>query len=418
MSSQTSDELDLETFGPLLNIPESSLVHLATQIRAADISTTSSASGRLVRRIGGSYNLVHIIQFDDGFQLIIRIPATGWGEGITATATNAIESHVVTLRLIASRTTIPVPQVYSFDTTASNAIGAPYICMSFISGQTLAAAWFDDTLKTPLEDRRLKILNTLSQCLAQLGQFSFSKIGSIIHEQESGEATRTVGPCYDWSENEDGTFHVTASGPYNTASEYLDDHFVVTDDRKSPWKVAATMVTRAAVQHLPFGEPSDGFVLAVPDFDSQNIMVDDEGNLTGIIDWDLVQTVPRCVGYSRYPGWITRDWDPLMYGWPKAITFENSPEELGRYREYYRNALGEALQRSGDWEFTGKSHIWEAIWIAALNSVNRLEICCKLVEEATGVDKATARGTLYDIGTGEADWPKLEQQLSAFIARR
>ncbi|KAK3994854.1 hypothetical protein QBC44DRAFT_235034, partial [Cladorrhinum sp. PSN332] len=234
---------------------------------------------------------------------------------------------------------------------------------------------------------------------------SFSKIGSV-HEQESGEPT--VGPCYDWSENEDGTIHAIASGPYNTASEYLDDHFAATDDSKSPWKVAATKVTRAAAQHLPFGEPSDGFVL---------VMVDDDGNLTGIIDWDLVQTVPRCVGYSRYPGWITREWDPLMYGWPK-VTFENSPEELGRYREYYRNALGEALQRSGDWEFTGKSHIWEAIWIAALNSVNRLEICYKLLEEAIGVGKATARGTLYDIGTGEADWPKLEQQLSAFMTRR
>lgn len=36
-------------------------------------------SGRLVTRIGGSYNLVHIIQLDTehDFKLVIRIPATG-----------------------------------------------------------------------------------------------------------------------------------------------------------------------------------------------------------------------------------------------------------------------------------------------------------------------------------------------------
>ena len=42
------------------------------------------------------------------------------------------------------------------------------------------------------------------------------------------------------------------------------------------------------VRHLP-SPPSPTFVLSVPDFDSQNIMVDDQGNLTGIIDWDLAQ---------------------------------------------------------------------------------------------------------------------------------
>ena len=55
-------------------------------------------------------------------------------------------------------------------------------------------------------------------------------------------------------------------------------------------------ITKATLQHLPFRAASDGFVLSPPDFDSQNILVDDQGNVTGIIDWDLVQTLPSCVG--------------------------------------------------------------------------------------------------------------------------
>ncbi|KAK4454080.1 kinase-like domain-containing protein [Podospora aff. communis PSN243] len=410
--SQSSEDLDAETFGPLLDIPQSSLIDLAMQTRV-EVFNTPSSSGRLVSRVAGSYNLVHIVQLDDDFQLVIRVPATGWGDGLTPTAAHAMESQITTLRLIASKTTIPVPQVYAFDATTDNGINAPYICMSFVHGQTLATAWFDTSPPTPLEDRRLKTLTAISQCLAQLAQFSFPKIGSI-HKEENGDLT--IGPCYDWEEKEDGSFQIIASGPYNTAEEYLQEHYAVTEEHNGPWKVAAAIVTKAASRRLPFKDPSQGFVLSIPDFDSQNIMVDDQGNVTGIIDWDLVQTLPRCVGYSRYPGWITRDWDPIMYGWPKSDS-ENSPEELEQYRKHYDQAMGEALQHSGDWEFTAKSHIWEAIWIAALNHVNRLEICCKLIQEATGVDRSAARSTMLDIGSGEADWPKLEEQLEAFITK-
>jgi len=35
------------------------------------------------------------------------------------------------------------------------------------------------------------------------------------------------------------------------------------------------------------------FVLSLPDFGPQNIMTDEQGNLTGITDWGKVQTVPR-----------------------------------------------------------------------------------------------------------------------------
>jgi hypothetical protein len=44
----------------------------------------------------------------------------------------------------------------------------------------------------------------------------------------------------------DGTFHIIASGPYDTAAEYLRDHYAVTND-DNPWSAAGTVVTKAAV---------------------------------------------------------------------------------------------------------------------------------------------------------------------------
>ncbi len=146
--------------------------------------------------------------------------------------------------------------------------------------------------------------------------------------------------------------------------------------------------------------------------------MDDEGNLTGIIDWDNVQTCPRCLGYAAYPGWISRDWDPLMYGWPMLPDSENSPDELERYRKHYNEAMGEAMGKSGDWEFTEKSHVWEAVWIAATNSMNQLDICRKFIEQAGDVDMKETIGVLMDIGDGymsDDDWEELEEELEDMV---
>jgi RIO-like serine/threonine protein kinase len=57
---------------------------------------------------------------------------------------------------------------------------------------------------------------------------------------------------------------------------------------------------------LPAGE--DAFVLIHPDLDSQNVIVSENGELLGHIDWDGVAAWPKSLGNTRYPSWLTRDW--------------------------------------------------------------------------------------------------------------
>ncbi|KAK3935091.1 hypothetical protein QBC46DRAFT_58533 [Diplogelasinospora grovesii] len=417
MSQNSSDnDIDSEVFGPLVSIPPDSLFRLAKSIRHRVFGVATS-TGNIIARIGGSYNLVHIIQLDS-FKLVIRIPASGWGDGLTETAARALESQVTTLRLIASQTSIPVPEIYAFDTTTNNEIEAPYICMNFISGKTVSKAWFDATGPVSLEERRMKILTSLAHLLAQLSQFKFDKIGSL-HTNED-DIVPSIGPCYDWEENDDGSLAVVASGPFEDSRSYLQQHYDEDDTKKSedPWGVAEAKLMEVMMPHLPIHDPSEGFVLSIPDLDSQNVIVDEDGTVTGIIDLDHIQTVPRCVGYCRYPSWITRDWDPLMYGWPKLTDSENSPEELERYRKHYNREMGAALGGKGDWKYTQKSQIWEAVWIAALNRRHRLEICRKLVQVTQG-DEVDALDILYDVGTdnlSEDDWGNLKKALGCLMS--
>jgi hypothetical protein len=102
------------------------------------------------------------------------------------------------MRFIKDETTIPLPEVYAFDTTSENEIRVPYIVMSFIDGFTVNSLWFDNTGPTPLEERRLRILDTIAEAMSQLQKFQFDKIGSL--QFNNGTDNIEIGPCYMWDE--------------------------------------------------------------------------------------------------------------------------------------------------------------------------------------------------------------------------
>ncbi|KEY70172.1 hypothetical protein S7711_03393 [Stachybotrys chartarum IBT 7711] len=407
-----NEGLDRDVFGPLVDIPEPSLVALATRISQEALGHSQS-SGKVIATLGGSYNILHVVQLECSVKIVIRVPATGWGVGLTTEASQSMESHVATVRLLRQETQIPVPEILAMDTSSANEIGAPYICMTFVPGKSVSKVWFDGTGAIPQEQLRLNILKSVAQNMAQLSNLSFNKIGSIMASE--GEQA-VIGPCFDWKESDDGSVAVTTSGPFDTTSAYLLEHAILASC-DSIWGKAKTRIMSVVQDCLVSITTKPGFALTLPDFDSQNIMVDDHGTVTGFIDLDLIQTMPRFVGFCRYPGWITRDWDPLMYGWPKMADSEDPPQTLERYRAYYNEELGKALEHQGDWTLTKKSHILEAMWIASLNPVNRLEICRKLVHEALD-GETDATDVLYDIGADDYkgdQWEKLVAGMKRLI---
>lgn len=422
MSSSSASDTDNEAvFGRLLNIAPSDLIALGSRIRKK-VYQTETSTGSLVETCNGSFNLVHIIQLDDSM-VVIRIPTTGQSGDLHGPAKEALESQVHTMEYIRKHTSAPVPQVYQFDTTANNEIHAPYIAMGYVSGRTVSRLWFDTSGPTPLESRRQRVLAQLAKAMSQLQKLHFENIGSLLPSSQGGG--NCIGSCYDWDEAEDGTISVTSSGPFSTTESFLQNFWAPANE-KSEYAIGAAKVLEAMLPHLPH---TSEYVLAMPDFDSQNVMADEEGNITGLIDWDNVQTVPSFIGCLRYPGWITRDWDPLMYGWPILKDNENSPEDLQKYRENYLNEMKKALDSVGssDYIITKNSHMFEAFWIAVSNGLNRTAICQKFVEEAKrnfegeevpeGLDQ-DALDILYDIADGELndeDWEELRKGLQALM---
>ena len=91
------------------------------------------------------------------------------------------------------------------------------------------------------------------------------------------------------------------------------------------------------VDYLPFSSRTktttvapETFVPVPPDFKFRNVLVDDTGRLTGIVDWDNITTVPRYAGWASYLPWRMMDWQPF---WGEGDR-NDSAADYERYREF------------------------------------------------------------------------------------
>lgn len=121
------------------------------------------------------------------------------------------------------------------------------------------------------------------------------------------------------------------------------------------------------------------FILYHPDFDSQNVLVDEDGVITGIIDWDNVHIGPRRGAAAAYPSWLTVDWDPLYHGWSKKSSPEvnagyDSPAELAKYRKAQLDTIHFASAGKLT-DITRNSHVRTVLLITILQRNSHIRDC-------------------------------------------
>jgi len=83
----------------------------------------------------GCNNLVRILVFEDGSRWIARLRLPSIDSDETAEVKSALlQREIDCMRLVKERTSVPVPAVLGYDTSAENAIGAPSMLMEYIPG--------------------------------------------------------------------------------------------------------------------------------------------------------------------------------------------------------------------------------------------------------------------------------------------
>ncbi|OQE25873.1 hypothetical protein PENFLA_c008G05109 [Penicillium flavigenum] len=276
----------------------------------------------------------------------MRSPKSGYGQFPSELGGQLLASEAATLKYLGQVTDIPVPEVYSYSASSKNPIGIPYILMSKAQGWPLQNVWTTnpsaDRLK--LADKE-KVMLQLGQITWKLAQVRFDHIGSlfeennsvklgecmsrghILHERYSLEelprgpfATESefysslttamvhhaeslplkprcfVAPIPSREDYENDAAHIDACKLWNgfvaigdkiDSAENRLDYIVVADALKD---LIAQRTSVYPTHTLP-----DPFPLHHPDLSVNNIFVDDDFNITSIIDWSSCSSVPLAI---------------------------------------------------------------------------------------------------------------------------
>jgi len=228
------------------------------------------------------------------------------------------ESEVATIDFVRKETGIPVSYIIAFDSCNQNELGFEWILMEMMAGVTLRKLW----RKMSWESKE-NIVKQLVKYQAQLFERRFKRIGNIFKQQQnrSDETLggtekmpdafvigRIVSLIFFWG---DHLTHDVDRGPFQTSYKWLQTRlrFVIIDqvrtlststsdeDEIEDAEFALALAERL-LQALPtvfspgITTEDEESVLFHDDLSMENILVNEHGELTAIIDWECVSTVP------------------------------------------------------------------------------------------------------------------------------
>jgi hypothetical protein len=123
----------------------------------------------------GAWNQVFLVMDEQGRELIFRValPVYPWYK---------TEAEVATIQFVRENTTIPVPNVYAFDSSADNELGYEWILMEKLPGVPYREV--EDQLSI---EAKLDIARTIAEWVDQLSQHRFDTIGSFYYNHKTGK---------------------------------------------------------------------------------------------------------------------------------------------------------------------------------------------------------------------------------------
>ncbi|GAD95752.1 phosphotransferase family protein [Paecilomyces variotii No. 5] len=174
----------------------------------------------------GLYNKSFLITFDDGSEVVAKLPNPNAGP-----KRFTIASEVATMDYVHRRLDIPAPRVLSWGCDASNDVGCEYIIMEKAKGVSLGDVW--NKLARPLKNKFIQQvvdmeLKLASTCLSQHGCIYYTQNLPMEHQCKNayglprdGEIEFSIGPIADPILLSEERLELdTSPGPWYRLSDY------------------------------------------------------------------------------------------------------------------------------------------------------------------------------------------------------
>jgi aminoglycoside phosphotransferase (APT) family kinase protein len=267
------------------------------------------------RFASGASNVVLEVAFSDLTYWIVRIRLPEVAEE-DQEVEREMQSEIATMRLIQQRTSVPVATIFGYNSEQDNQFGYRYMFMSPLPGRHLDQPF---AISVPPQ-HWAKVAAQLADVLHQIStKMTFERIGRIWCGKDGEEEPSIISfNAYGASDGKLGHFPI---GPFSTSVDYFYTlrqsenaaiqaavqarlHEILGKDADIDWLIACQIFEHALCSLVLQGKKAGPFPLKHPDFHFNNILLDDDFNITGILDWTGAQTVP-CESFAIGVEFIT-----------------------------------------------------------------------------------------------------------------
>ncbi|EFR05253.1 hypothetical protein MGYG_08264 [Nannizzia gypsea CBS 118893] len=319
---------------------------LATAICQATCRAESELTS-ITKLAEGGFNRVPQATFKDGYTVLARIPYNSM-----APKSLAVASEAATLGLLHARG-LPVPKVLGYSANNLNPVGVEYLLLEKIDGSPLGDRWFTIGNKT-----RVKIMKQIVEVETR----------PFLPEQTTTDEI-VVGPIaqYEWWYKERASLDVDR-GPWKTflrcfeapakreirfcedfgrprlhVERYLRElHKLEKMTPTAHVQILSKYLQLAPYLEIPSEHPFALPVLRHPDFSPNNILVNSEDEIVGIIDWQHAAILPLGL-CANIPSYFQNWGDPVSERLTKPMV--KRPENFDSLSEAEQESIKETMRK-------------------------------------------------------------------------
>ncbi|KAM3503381.1 hypothetical protein MY11210_008733 [Beauveria gryllotalpidicola] len=242
----------------------------------------------------GSFNACFFVLFpDDGARWVVRVPI----ETAFQQPWEKLQSEVATVNYLRSATKIPVPRIHAYGRgeilTNDKTTTQMFLISDYIHGKPVMPLELAQSEK----EIRSRLLQNILDILLELRSVEFDTIGSLMPGKSDEEPV--VGNLLTFAANEIPGARLPT---FATGQEYMQSQFDMVlqhtampcqglEERTARYELFAAHSLQKYFT-VPDAVNNGPFVLHHPDLLLRNIIVNDDMEIQGIIDWEFTNVIP------------------------------------------------------------------------------------------------------------------------------
>lgn len=257
--------------------------------------------------VTGGVNYHITIAFEDGVSWIARIRRLNATTPPPIIHDYMVKNEVATLKFLEA-VDIPTPRIYDYALAhdETNEMGVTYILMEKLPGKPLPRS-----LAT--EEQKERVVEKMADIFAELRKHPFPMMGALVEPGTEKMGAFARESLLDLQDSQiHGISPLTSWSGYHTSAINLVLDLIQRGEMYTNQPVDAYLVHRFLLELIPKVLPTDPsmngqdgkFYLKHADDKGDHILVDDDFNITGIIDWEWAYTAPLSLAFISPIGFL------------------------------------------------------------------------------------------------------------------